>query len=123
METFVDHQLEDLVRADSHGQDGTYESDPGDRASLIVRARPAIGGGAWVTIENVTELQRLRRIRSEFIDNLSHELRTPLANMRLLTEMLSGELAELDVPQRVRERRPWPRACRDSRMTHPVWDT
>jgi len=104
METFVDHQLEVLVHAASHGQAGTSESDPGDRASLIVRARPAIGGGAWVTIENVTELQRLRRIRSEFIDNLSHELRTPLANVRLLTEMLSGELAELDVPQRVRER-------------------
>ena len=104
METFVDHQLEVLVHAASHGQAGTSESDPGDRASLIVRARPAIGGGAWVTIENVTELQRLRRIRSEFIDNLSHELRTPLANVRLLTEMLSDELAELDVPQRVRER-------------------
>ena len=80
------------------------ESDQADRASLIVRARPATGGGAWVTLENVTELQRLRRIRSEFIDNLSHELRTPLANVRLLTEMLGAELAELDVPDRVRER-------------------
>ncbi len=104
METFVDHRLEALVRTASKGQVGTYESDPRDRASLIVRARPASGGGAWVTIENVTELQRLRRIRNEFIDNLSHELRTPLANVRLLTEMLSDELAELDVPERVRER-------------------
>jgi two-component system phosphate regulon sensor histidine kinase PhoR len=104
METFVDHRLEALVRAASEGQGGTYETDQADRASLIVRARPATGGGAWVTIENVTELQRLRRIRSEFIDNLSHELRTPLANVRLLTEMLGAELAELDVPDRVRER-------------------
>jgi len=104
METFVDHRLEALVRAASQGQGGTYETNQADRASLIVRARPATGGGAWVTIENVTELQRLRRIRSEFIDNLSHELRTPLANVRLLTEMLAGELAELDVPDRVRER-------------------
>ena len=104
METFVDHRLEALVRAASQGQGGTYETDQADRASLIVRARPATGGGAWVSIENVTELQRLRRIRSEFIDNLSHELRTPLANVRLLTEMLAAELAELDVPDRVRER-------------------
>ena len=63
-----------------------------DRATIIVRARPASGGGAWVTLEDVTELQRLRRIRSEFIDNLSHELRTPLANVRLLTEMLMDDL-------------------------------
>jgi two-component system phosphate regulon sensor histidine kinase PhoR len=59
---------------------------------------------AWVALEDVTELRRLQRIRREFIDNLSHELRTPLATIRLLTELLIGELAELDVPPRVRER-------------------
>jgi two-component system phosphate regulon sensor histidine kinase PhoR len=94
METFVDHRLEAMVRAAAQGRVGSHESEVVDRANLVVRARPAIGGGAWVTIENVTELQRLRRIRSEFIDNLSHELRTPLANVRLLTEMLGDELAE-----------------------------
>jgi two-component system phosphate regulon sensor histidine kinase PhoR len=105
METFVDHRLDELVRAAGRGRAGVHESDPSDhRPSLVVRARPADGGGAWVTIENVTELQRLRRIRSEFIDNVSHELRTPLANVRLLTEMLADDLAELDVPARVRER-------------------
>jgi two-component system phosphate regulon sensor histidine kinase PhoR len=105
METFVDHRLDALVRAARNGRAGTYESIHSDhRPSLVVRARPAFGGGAWVTIENVTELQRLRRIRSEFIDNVSHELRTPLANVRLLTEMLGDDLADLDVPDRVRER-------------------
>ena len=57
-----------------------------------------------MTLENVTELQRLRRIRSEFIDNLSHELRTPLANIRLLTEMLMDDLEREEVSTRVRER-------------------
>ncbi len=104
METFVDHRLEAIVRAAAHGQSGSYESEAPDRASLVVRAGAAIGGGAWVTIENITELQSLRRIRSEFIDNLSHELRTPLANVRLLTEMLTDDLAKADVPERVRER-------------------
>jgi two-component system phosphate regulon sensor histidine kinase PhoR len=80
------------------------EPDPGDHPSLIVRVRPAATGGAWATLENVSELQRLRRIRSEFIDNLSHELRTPLANIRLLAEMLMHDLAEAEVPDRVRER-------------------
>jgi two-component system phosphate regulon sensor histidine kinase PhoR len=104
METFLDHRLESMVRAAAHGQAGVRELDNAEGSSIIVRARPASGGGAWVSLENITELQRLRRIRSEFIDNLSHELRTPLANVRLLTEMLMDDLAEADVPARVRER-------------------
>ncbi len=104
METFVDHRLEAMIRAAAEGRAGSHEIAPSDRDSLIVRAHPAATAGAWVTIENVSELQRLRRIRSEFIDDLSHELRTPLANVRLLTEMLMDDLAEADVPDRVRER-------------------
>ena len=57
-------------------------------------------------MDDVTELRRLQRIRSEFIDNLSHELRTPLTTIRLLTETLTQDLAkpDVDVPPRVRER-------------------
>ncbi len=104
MATFLDHRLEELVQAAAAGESGGRELGSADRASLLVRARPAAGGGAWVTLENVTELQRLRRIRSEFIDNLSHELRTPLANVRLLTEMLMDDLEREEVSRRVRER-------------------
>jgi two-component system phosphate regulon sensor histidine kinase PhoR len=104
METFVDHRLEAMVREAAHGQAGVRELISPEGSSVVVRARPASGGGAWVTLQNVTELQRLRRIRSEFIDNLSHELRTPLANVRLLTEMLMSDLADADIPTRVRER-------------------
>lgn len=104
METFVDHRLEELVRAAADGESGLREPDPIARTSVVVRARPASGGGAWVTLENVTELQRLRRIRSEFIDNVSHELRTPLANVRLLTEMLMDDLENEEVSTRVRDR-------------------
>ena len=104
MGTFVDHRLEELVRAAAAGDSGSRELDAVDRASIMVRARPASGGGAWVTLEDITELQRLRRIRSEFIENLSHELRTPLANIRLLTEMLLDDLEREEVSTRVRER-------------------
>ena len=104
MGTFVDHRLEELVRTAAAGEAGWRELEAVDRATLIVRARPASAGGAWVTLEDVTELQRLRRIRSEFIDNLSHELRTPLANVRLLTEMLMDDLEREDVSTRTRQR-------------------
>jgi two-component system phosphate regulon sensor histidine kinase PhoR len=104
MGTFVDHRLEELVLAAASGEAGSRDLDLRERGNLVVRARPAHDGGAWVTIENVTELQRLRRMRSEFIDNLSHELRTPLANIRLLTEMLIDDLEREEVSRRVRDR-------------------
>jgi two-component system, OmpR family, phosphate regulon sensor histidine kinase PhoR len=104
METFVDHRIEPLVRAAAAGESGAREVGSGERPRIVVRARPAEGGGAWVTLEDVTELRRLERIRAEFIDNLSHELRTPLANIRLLTEMLMDDLGSAEVPTRVRER-------------------
>lgn len=41
-----------------------------------------------VVIEDLTELRRLERIRSDFLVNISHELRTPLTSVRLLAETL-----------------------------------
>jgi two-component system, OmpR family, phosphate regulon sensor histidine kinase PhoR len=103
METFVDHRLEELVRAAASGESGSREATVGER-QFVVRACRAEGGGAWVTLEDVTALRRLQRIRTEFIDNLSHELRTPLTTVRLLTEMLSDELSAVALPARARER-------------------
>jgi two-component system phosphate regulon sensor histidine kinase PhoR len=104
METFVDHRAEDAVRSAMGGSATSLELEgPGDRR-LVLRARRTLDGGAWVLLEDVTELRRLQRIRAEFIDNLSHELRTPLTTVRLLTERLMDELENLDVPDRVRHR-------------------
>ena len=57
------------------------------------RPRPARrrAAGAWLVLEDVSELRRLQRIRTEFIDNLSHELRTPLTTVSLLAETLTRE--------------------------------
>src|SRR5579883_1318613 len=41
-----------------------------------------------ISIEDLTELRRLERVRRDFIANISHELRTPLASVRLLAETL-----------------------------------
>jgi two-component system phosphate regulon sensor histidine kinase PhoR len=59
--------------------------------------------GFWLVMEDVSELRRLQRIRTEFIDNLSHELRTPLTNVRLLTETLARDLDRADLPPRIRD--------------------
>src|SRR5574337_1526130 len=73
-------------------------------SQLVVRARRSPTEGTWLAIEDVTELRRLQRIRSEFIDNLAHELRTPLTNVALLSETLSREVEGETVTPRMRER-------------------
>ena len=108
MELFVDHRVEEAARAAIEDGSASYEinlrSDEDRRVSL--RFRRAQTEGLWLLIDDVTELRRLQRMRSEFIDNLSHELRTPLTTIRLLTETLTQDLArpDVDVPPRMRER-------------------
>ena len=104
MEAFVDHRAESLTAAAVAGTAGIVELTVRRDRSLTLRARPSHDGGAWIAIEDVTELRRLERIRAEFIDNLSHELRTPLSTIRLLTETLANDLERVDVPQKVRDR-------------------
>ncbi len=41
-----------------------------------------------LTIENISEMQRLEQVQRDFIANISHELRTPLTSIRLIAETL-----------------------------------
>jgi signal transduction histidine kinase len=54
-----------------------------------VIAAPDGDDGVWILLRDLTEIMRLRQIRSEFVDNLSHELRTPLSTIRLLAESVA----------------------------------
>lgn len=103
IEAFVDHHAEEAIRAARSQQmrmDYTPPTDP--QVTLDFRAwRGAADEHVTVTLDDVSELRRLRRIRSEFIDNLSHELRTPLTTMRLLAESLAMETRRTDVAPRV----------------------
>ena len=71
--------------------------------TLRIWASPVAGGaGASVSIEDVTELQRLGRARRDFVANISHELRTPLANIDLAAQTLGQSgLADPDLTQRM----------------------
>lgn len=55
---------------------------------LRVSAQPVDGGGAVVTLLDVTELRRMEKIRRDFVANASHELKTPLTSMRGFAETL-----------------------------------
>jgi Signal transduction histidine kinase len=77
-----------------------------DGPVLAIRARRTSGGGATLTLADVSELRRLQRIRTEFIDNLSHELRTPLTTVSLLAETLTREADAVGdvLPPKMRDR-------------------
>ncbi len=51
--------------------------------------------GAIVILHDVTDLERLERVRRDFVANVSHELRTPLAAIQGYTEtLLDGALED-----------------------------
>jgi two-component system phosphate regulon sensor histidine kinase PhoR len=53
--------------------------------------------GALVILHDITGMERLERIRRDFVANVSHELRTPLTAIRGYAEtLLSGALADTD---------------------------
>jgi two-component system phosphate regulon sensor histidine kinase PhoR len=60
----------------------------GGRTLRIWAAPVGDSGRSAVSVEDVTELQRLGRARRDFVANLSHELRTPLANIDLAAQTL-----------------------------------
>ena len=63
---------------------------------LHVQASPleaAGSSGAIAVLRDVTDLERLERVRRDFVTNISHELRTPLAAIQGYAEtMLEGDL-------------------------------
>ena len=66
--------------------------------SFEVLAGPLAGPstlGALAILHDVTELERLERVRKDFVANVSHELRTPLAAIRGYAEtLLDGALED-----------------------------
>jgi two-component system phosphate regulon sensor histidine kinase PhoR len=108
LEAFLDAGVESMAQAALNQGTGRAElrRADADGPTLTVLGRRAESGGLWLVVADVSELRRLQRIRTEFIDNLSHELRTPLTTVSLLAETLSREADATDVglPPKMRDR-------------------
>jgi two-component system phosphate regulon sensor histidine kinase PhoR len=108
IEAFLDVQIETIARGamDAGSASGEIGRTEAEGRRLLVRARRSSSGGAWLVLEDVSELRRLQQIRTEFIDNLSHELRTPLTTVSLLAETLTrdADSAGEAIPAKMRDR-------------------
>ncbi|MBM3726913.1 MAG: HAMP domain-containing protein [Acidobacteria bacterium] len=78
-------------------------SDPEPRA-FVVHAVPfggEAGAGVLALFHDITEIEKLERIRRDFVSNVSHELRTPLASIQGYSEtLLDGALDEPETARR-----------------------
>jgi two-component system phosphate regulon sensor histidine kinase PhoR len=88
--------VEDFVRTalaagQRCGMDWRQESDDGVR-TWRVTVSPLQGrdGGATVVLQDMTEMVRLQRVRSDFAANVTHELSTPITAIRGFIETLRG---------------------------------
>jgi two-component system phosphate regulon sensor histidine kinase PhoR len=74
----------------SAGEGKSFEAQA---APLAMPARR----GAIAILHDITDLERLERIRKDFVANVSHELRTPLTAIRGYAEtLLAGALADTE---------------------------
>jgi two-component system sensor histidine kinase SenX3 len=70
------------------------------RVWLELSADPMPGGGAVVTLRDVSERVRTDAMRTDFVTNISHELKTPVGAVAVLAEALMDE-TEPDVVHRL----------------------
>lgn len=108
IEVFSDTQLESAVGRALVGE--SVEMELGlvypRSMTLRLRANPVKSqegsiAAAVCTLEDVTTLKRLDRIRQDFVANVSHELRTPVATVRALAQsLLEGAMEDRNTAQR-----------------------
>ncbi len=84
------HDLEAFMTDVSSSADPLTRQITLNGQPFSVRAARLPAAGMTLSLQDVSELQRLGRARREFVANISHELRTPLASIRLLVDTLQA---------------------------------
>jgi len=89
----IDNYLK-IILKDKKFFDTEITIDETDEKILKLYANPIkqTGGndfeGIIITIQDITELRKLERVRTEFVANVSHELKTPLTSIKGFAETL-----------------------------------
>lgn len=64
--------------------------------TLVITGVALVDGGVLVTVQDVTESDRLAAMRTDFVANLSHELKTPVGALAVLAEAIAGSVDDDD---------------------------
>ncbi len=91
--------LRDALRGARIDVDCDHPGPP--RRRLHLRAAPMPGGGAIAVLADITRLERLERVRRDFVANVSHELRTPVTIIKASAETLLD--GAIDDPEAARQ--------------------
>jgi len=92
IEVLRDHEVYEIARrclTTGAEERALIEVGPGKRFMQVSATPLDARSGCVIVLQDRTEVQRLEKVRREFVSNISHELRTPLATLKLLSETLS----------------------------------
>ncbi|MBN2537143.1 HAMP domain-containing protein [candidate division WOR-3 bacterium] len=88
-EVLRDDGLSDLVQAVGRGAaTGSAEIEVGGRRFVCSASRVEVSRETVVTFHDVTEIERMARIKKDLVVNASHELRTPLTAIKGFLETM-----------------------------------
>lgn len=96
-----DHGLAEVARRRDGGGEASPVRVSATGHDVLATATRVRGGPVRVLLvmEDVTELEGVRRARAELVSNMSHELRTPVSAARALAETLQAGVDEVDQRQ------------------------
>lgn len=103
----LDEQLKDILQNNVENQIEVATEEPSEKILKIysnpikLEEDPSRIIGIVALIEDVTEIRRLEKMRSDFVANVSHELKTPLTSISGFVETLkSGGIDDEDTKLR-----------------------
>lgn len=105
--TELDDVIQEALEAQSEREIEVTLRDPVEKTLRIITSRiyenedPGKTTGLVVFMDDVTEIRKLEKIRSDFVTNVTHELKTPLTSISGFVETLkSGDIEDENTRQR-----------------------
>ncbi len=92
----------DLALSGQGSVERTTIGSGGNERQVEIRVFPVASSGEIAAVAlfiDVTQIERLQRVRKDFLDDFSHEVRTPLAGIRSAAETLANPLTAQEEEQ------------------------
>ncbi len=101
MYALIQPRVEEVLQGYPVVYERSQKTDRGGIRDYVINYFPRYGDGAdegkvlgfYALANDVTELKRIDRMKSEFVSTVSHELRTPLTSIRGSLGLISGGVA------------------------------